>query len=433
MAMMMCPVLAAAGPLITLNVADEEVAPVLQSIARISGKNIAIDHSVRGQVTAQLREVPFETALDIITKLTGLSYQTVGDVIVVSPTHQLGKRFGELHIFRLNYAQAEDILPNLQMMYGEMSAAKLSATTRLAVTDAAKTDVANRDSNARTETAAERVTTVGTKAADRWQVDRATNSIVFWGTTGEAEQIRKLLGELDIAYQQVALEAQVVALSKSASKSLGVEWQWSATPTWPETTDDGGTTTVTREHHWGTIRFGKSPGGMPYEFYYQSKINALVTDGDAEILARPKITTINGREAVINIGDEVPIPVTTTQNDVTTSSIEYKKVGIILKYTPQINVDGQITATVHTEVSSPVLVSELKAYRFTTRSADTQVRLKDGETMVIGGLIGKEDTRSYSKVPGLSNLPIVGKLFQSTSRSKTDTEVVIFLTARIVK
>ncbi|QJW48197.1 MFS transporter [bacterium BFN5] len=183
----------------------------------------------------------------------------------------------------------------------------------------------------------------------------------------------------------------------------------------------------------GTIRFGRSPGGYPYEMYYQFKINALVTDGKANVLAKPKITTINGKEAVINIGGEVPISVTTISDNTTTTSVEYKEAGIILKYTPRINADGYITATVHTEVSSPVYVEALKAYRFNKRSADTEVRLKDGETMVIGGLIGKEEAKNFSKVPFLGDLPILGSLFRNSNNTKNESEVVIFLTAHIVK
>jgi len=406
------PLLVAATPLVTLNVQDTEIVSVLQSLARIGGKNIAISQEVSGKVTANMKGVPFDSALDIITKLKGLSYQMVGDVIVVSPSSRMGKDFGEFHVFKLNYAQAEELLPTVQLLC--TNGATAAATPAVGA--------AGQPAGAAAATTAERL-----------RVDKATNSMVFVGTQAEANQIRSLLAELDIAYQQVSLEAQVLSISKSASKELGVEWQWKSTPTYPTVETDSGTTTVTREVNWGTIKYGRSPAGIPYEFYYSSTINALVTKGDAEVLARPKVTTLNGKEAIINIGDEVPITVTTTSNNVTTTSTEYRKVGIILKYTPRINVDGQITAAIHTEVSSPVWDTDSKAYRFTTRSADTQVRLQDGETMVIGGLIGKEESRAFSKVPGLSALPIVGSLFKNLSKSRTDNEVVIFVTARVVK
>ncbi|MBQ1336248.1 MAG: type II and III secretion system protein, partial [Selenomonadaceae bacterium] len=182
----------------------------------------------------------------------------------------------------------------------------------------------------------------------------------------------------------------------------------------------------------GIVQFGHGPEGYPYEFYYEAKLNALVTDGKAEILARPNITTIQGREAVINIGGSVPVPTVSTTDSTTTTSMEYKDAGIILRYTPRVNDDGYITAEVHTEVSSPLYVEEMKAYRFQRRSADTMVRLRDGETMVIGGLIGSEESRSMSKIPFLGDLPVLGAFFRSVRHSKSETELMIFLTAHVL-
>ena len=107
--------------------------------------------------------------------------------------------------------------------------------------------------------------------------------------------------------------------------------------------------------------------------------------------------TLQGQEAIINIGSEVPVPTVSTTNATTTTSIKYREAGIILKCIPQVNEDGFITVKVHTEVSSPLYVSDMKAYRFQKRSADTIVRLKDGETMVIGGLIGSDEARQIEQ------------------------------------
>lgn len=119
-------------------------------------------------------------------------------------------------------------------------------------------------------------------------------------------------------------------------------------------------------------------------------------------------------------------------NSTTTTSLEYHDAGIILRYTPRANDDGFITAKVHTEVSTPIYVEDMKAYKFQERTADTTVRLKDGETMVIGGLIGSEETRSLAKIPFLGDLPILGNFFKSVKRGKSDTELLIFLTAHVL-
>ena len=150
------------------------------------------------------------------------------------------------------------------------------------------------------------------------------------------------------------------------------------------------------------------------------------------MLARPNVTTVQGREALINIGAEVPVPRTTMSDHVTTSAIDYREAGIILRYTPRVTGDGTITARVHTEVSTPVYVEELKAYRFQKRSADTTVRLRDGETMVIGGLIDSDESRSLSKIPFLGDLPVLGVFFRSVRTNKTESELMIFLTARVL-
>ena len=183
----------------------------------------------------------------------------------------------------------------------------------------------------------------------------------------------------------------------------------------------------------GVLRFGRSPAGVPFEFYYEAKINALVTDGKAKLLSRPNITTLTGQEAVINIGGKVPVPTTETTDRSTTTSFTYRNAGIILRCTPWVSDDGTITAAVHTEVSSPLYVADLKAYRFQERSAHTTVRLRDGETMVIGGLIGSEEARSLSKIPFLGDLPILGAFFKSERKSKSDSEIIMFLTAHVLK
>jgi len=242
------------------------------------------------------------------------------------------------------------------------------------------------------------------------------------------------LAQLDVELKQVSVEAKLLAIDKEASKNLGVEWMWSTVPQYPE---HGNNTIIRQEEYgengYGIIKFGRTYTGNPYEFYYGAKINALVTDGKAKILSRPNVTTIQGREAIINVGSSVPVPTTATTNATVTTSIEYRDAGIILKYTPRINSDGTITAKIHTEVSTPQYVEDLKAYRFNTRSADTTVTVKDGEPMIIGGLIGAEEAKSVSKIPFLGDLPILGALFRNHRKSKSESELIIFLTAHVIK
>ncbi|MPL60420.1 Type IV pilus biogenesis and competence protein PilQ [bioreactor metagenome] len=430
---------------VDLNFVDEDVRTIFYTLASVSHTNIIVDDVVQGKITIRLNNVPLETAIDLITKTKGLTYQKVGDVIAIGTPNHLGRGFGNIHVYKLKYAQPNQALNMIMaMLFGEKAGVKESAQQGQ--------QQATQQSSQQTETTR---TTTTIKTYDRVQIDEAINSIIFYGSQNEADQIEKLITEIDIPAQQVSLEAQVIAISKSALKDLGVDWEWQKAPTYAEYeqptielvadgTDANGNTkyrevtteqgkfTRNKSEMIGTIRFGRSPNGFPYEFLYQAKISALISNGNAKVLARPKVTTINGKQAYILIGDSIPVPVTTTQNDITTNSYEYKDAGIMLKYTPRINSDGKITAVVHTEVSTPILIPSLNAYQITKREASTEVRLNDGETMVIGGLIGSQESGGKNKVPFLGDLPLIGKLFQSVHESKTETEVVIFLTPHIV-
>lgn len=386
------PIGAAAGAPINMNVTNAEVRDVLTALAAVGGVSLVADDSVAGKVTITLNNVNFDTALDIVTKAKGLTYHKVGNILVVTSREKMSKGFGTIEIIKLNYAKATEVKKTLGLVIPD----------------------------------------------DRLKVDEASNSLVFTGSTMEIAEVRRVLKDLDIPYQQISLEAQVVSIDKTATKDLGIDWQWSTIPYSEDTassgsSSDSGSSSSTSEKYGGLIRFGGGGPEGPYQFRFQAKLSALLSDGKAEILAKPNITAIDGKQARILIGDRIPVLVEKKENGVSTTTIEYVDAGIKLTYTPRINLDGMITAEVHTEVSTPTLVSEMKAYKITTREAETTVRMKDGETMVIGGLIGSQESGGRTKVPFLGDLPMLGKLFQSVHKNKTETEVMIFLTPRIVK
>lgn len=389
----MVPAVEAAGPPVTMTVTDADVRDVLSGLAAIGKVNIVIDDGVTGRISVNFKNMPFDTALDIITSTKGLiAYQT-GRVLVITTPEKLTKGFGRAEIIKLEYGKAEELKKSLGNIVPD----------------------------------------------DRIKFEPSTNSLIIFGAPTEIEQVRRALKELDVPYLQVMLEAQVVALSTNAIKNLGIDWSWANFPQVPvdSTTTTSTATTVTQKTRAlpGVIKFGGwlNPEGTPFEFQFSTKLNALFSNGEGKILARPNVMTINGREATILIGDKIPVVTEKTENGKTTAVTEYLDAGIKLTYTPRINALDQITASVKTEVSTPVLVPEMKAYRITTRSAETNVRLRDGETMVIGGLISSEESGGKNRVPFLSNLPIIGKLFESVSKTKTESEVVIFLKAKIIR
>ena len=430
---------------VTMNIVDSEVREVLTSLASIGGVNIVADDSVNGKITVQLAGVSFQEALDIITKTKGLQYQTIGNTIIVGTKNNMSAGFGQLHVFHLKFANPDDVVNAAKLALGLGGSTESSSTensTQTTTTSNTNSTTSNNDGKTTAE------------ISGNLTVDKATNSLLFYGTASEAQKVRAVLDQIDIPYEQVSLEAQVMSINKTDSKNLGIEWEWSKAPQYyeeytPEKINIDATTGKTTSIEpaeitkrassfnkgttGGIISFGRSPDGLPYEFYYAAKINALINNGKANILSKPKITTINGKEATINIGGEVPIPTLTVSDNTTTTTYEYKETGIILKYTPRVNDDGYITAKIHTEVSTPTYDADAKAYRFNKRSADTQVRLKDGETMVIGGLIGSDESKVMSKIPFLGDLPILGRFFSNVNNSKNESEVIIFVTARIVK
>lgn len=407
-----------------LEAVDVDIRNLLTSIALANNLNIVISDEVQGNVSVKLSNINAQDMIKIIVANNNYTYQFKDNVIYISK----GDKDINLYTVQINYLELD----------------KIAQTINLMLTGNLTDKIDDKDKK--------------TAINNKVMIDESENTISFYGTLKQYEQIKNFLQEQDKPQKQVSLEAKVTAIQKDAAKDLGVSWEWSKLPKSPEheitydtvkhtvINEDGSKEEITDylpvdevtrkwnddENIPGVIRFGKGVDGYPYEFYYAAKIDALISDGKANILARPNITTIQGKEAVINIGSEVPVPTVSTTNSTTTTSIKYREAGIILKCTPRVNEDGIITVKVHTEVSSPMYVEDMKAYRFQKRSADTIVRLKDGQTMVIGGLIGSDEAKQMSKIPFLGDIPILGNLFKHIQKSKSDTEVMIFLTAHEV-
>lgn len=407
-----------------LEAVDVDIRNLLTSIALTNNLNIVISDEVQGNVSVKLSNINAQDMIKIIAENNNYTYQFKDNVIYISK----GDKDINLYTVQVNYLELD----------------KIAQTINLMLTGNLPDKIDDKDKK--------------TAINNKVMIDESENTISFYGTLKQYEQIKNFLQEQDKPQKQVSLEAKVTAIQKDAAKDLGVSWEWSKLPQSPEheitydtvkhtvINEDGSKEEITDylpvdevtrkwnddENIPGVIRFGKGVDGYPYEFYYAAKIDALISDGKANILARPNITTIQGKEAVINIGSEVPVPTVSTTNSTTTTSIKYREAGIILKCTPRVNEDGIITVKVHTEVSSPMYVEDMKAYRFQKRSADTIVRLKDGQTMVIGGLIGSDEAKQMSKIPFLGDIPILGNLFKHIQKSKSDTEVMIFLTAHEV-
>ena len=357
------PAPSSAAP-ITLNAHEASVRSTIFLIAKAGGLNVSVDGSIKGNISITLNDVDPIKALEIIAKTRNLKLVNEDGIFVFTSEHYTS--IMKPYIFPIRYGDAETLKKAVIMSlddnkkpdsndsndrnsdeYSSKSSNEYASMTRTRYKtnpDGSIDVLTNRysdstyhnnsdgsnDDDSRENTRSKRV-----------YIDTETNSIVLFGTPTEYERVKNLLETLDVELKQVSVEAKILAIDKEATKNLGVEWMWSTVPQYPEhdrdsytrTNSDGVVThyeenSYTRKSNettgFGIIRFGRSHEGYPFEWYYGAKINALVTDGKAKILSRPNVTTIQGREAVINVGSSVPVPTVQTTNSTVTNSIDYR-------------------------------------------------------------------------------------------------------------
>ena len=368
--------------LISLSVKNASLKEIAAALTKMSGKNVIADTMVHEPVTLQLENVSLNTALETLAAVQGLTYTENDSVILISRDDTLKKLSAGFYTFPLNYARAEDLQKSLSAI---LNTGKLAA-------------------------------------------DAGSNSLLFNGGPAEARKIKETLRILDKTTQQVTLEAKVLSISQSDEKNLGIQWNWDTLPQYNKEERDNtsspknGTTNTADKGH---LRLWRRTGA---QFQFSATLNALITSGKAKVLATPSLITLPGKEASIFIGSHIPVVTEKHNNGESTYSTEYVDAGIKLKYTPIVSDDGYITSAVHTEVSTPTLISELKNYRINSRTTDTNVRMRNGETLVIGGLISEEEQKQLQRIPFLSKIPLLGFLFKNHFRSKSKTEVIMLLT-----
>ena len=260
------------------------------------------------------------------------------------------------------------------------------------------------------------------------QVIPSTNEVIYYGTVHEILEVEKLLRSWHTAPKQVQLDVAVLAMEKGYAKELGVQWSF------PGLQSSGvsmhGKTESGME---GNVHIGHIPKGASYSFLAHPEVSAKEGSSRMALIARPSIVAVNGEEATILIGERVPVTVESIQNGVSRTSIHYEEAGIRLRCKPYVLQGNHIDTIVEAEVSNPTLVPEMKAYRITTRQAKTRVRIPDGETLVIGGLMDRRTMHQWQKVPILGDIPLLGKLFQHSRKTKDEVELYILVTAKVIQ
>ena len=257
---------------------------------------------------------------------------------------------------------------------------------------------------------------------DKMAVLSEQNEVIMHLTSGEKRRVETLINAVDKEPKQVQLEATIIAMEQSYAKEQGFRWSWLSLTGHGED----------KTNSYGAVTFGKTPGGEAYKFFVKPELSLMESSGKAVLIAKPSIMALNGETAHILIGERIPVIEEAEVNGERKRSTRYEEVGIKLNYTPIITANGGVDAKIHAEVSTPIMVSEMKAYKISTRQAHTRVRLQPGEVLVIGGLMDNRDQHQIQKIPILGDIPLLGKLFRHSRKTKDSIEMLILVRANVV-
>ena len=257
---------------------------------------------------------------------------------------------------------------------------------------------------------------------DKMAVLSEQNEVIMHLTSGEKRRVETLINAVDKEPKQVQLEATIIAMEQSYAKEQGFRWSWLSLTGHGED----------KTNSYGAVTFGKTPGGEAYKFFVKPELSLMESSGKAVLIAKPSIMALNGETAHILIGERIPVIEEAEVNGERKRSTRYEEVGIKLNYTPIITANGGVDAKIHAEVSTPIMVSEMKAYKISTRQAHTRVRLQPGEVLVIGGLMDNRDQHQIQKIPILGDIPLLGKLFRHSRKTKDSIEMLILVRSNVV-
>lgn len=254
---------------------------------------------------------------------------------------------------------------------------------------------------------------------NRIRVEFINNTLMIIGTDEDYAQIKALLAKIDIPPRQIMFEAEAVEVSLEDEKNLGIDWGMVTSLPGAQTYDGS------------NFRIGLGiPNHPEYGININATINRLIESKKGRLLASPRIATLDGQTAKILIGDRLAVESRQVVDGSEIISVTYIDVGIKLEVTPTVNEDGTITTVIKPEVSNKTDATKNGNPNIRTRQAETTLRVRSGETIVIGGLIQREENSVVNKFPLIGNVPLVGHLFRSNHTEKKDTELVILITPK---
>ncbi len=430
------------GERLTLNFQDIDVRSVLQLLADTSGQNIVVSDSVTGNLTLRLQNVPWDQALDIVLRTKGLDKRREDNVIIIGPTEELASREKAALAARKDLQELEPVHTEfLQVNY-----AKVSDLAKLIKTTGAKESM---------------LSSRGTLS-----IDERTNTLLVQDTSERLADIRRLVQTLDVPVRQVLIEARIVIVNDTFERDLGARFG----VTTARTNGNNGLLAVTGN---GTgadtmtssaitnLNNGQSatpvttpalanryqvnlpvttPAGtlgvslLGGSYLVDLELSAAQNEGRGEVVSSPRVITANQKQASIAQGVEIPYQESASSGATTT---QFKKAVLSLKVTPLITPDNRVILDI--DVSDDSVGSLVQSATggtvpsIDTREIITQVLVNDGQTVVLGGILETTKTKSSDKVPYLGDIPILGHLFKTTTDVNNKTELLIFITPKILR
>ncbi|WP_236994747.1 type IV pilus secretin PilQ [Granulosicoccus antarcticus] len=414
------------GEQLSLNFQDIEVRSVLQLLADFTDLNIVVSDSVQGKLTLRLKNVPWDQALDIILQTKALGKRQAGNVIMIAPAEEIAtrerieleglKQKTELaplrtEFFQANYAKASELATLLQSKDGGMMTERGSVS-----------------------------------------VDDRTNTLLINDTVDQLESIRALVHRLDVPIRQVLIESRIVIASDDFNKDIGVRWGLNRNTTSANDTgfalsgNANGVQDLINGDGLDDNRFnvnlpGSNAAGslgvalakLPFGTLLELELSAMQAEGNGEVISSPRVITANQHEAYIEQGVEIPYLEASSSG---ATSVSFRKAVLGLTVTPQITPDDRIVMDLKVNkdtVGEIFGAGTLQVPSIDTREVSTQVLVDNGETVVLGGVYEQTVINKVDMVPFFGNLPLIGRLFQHTTNQDDKSELLIFVTPKIIK
>ena len=415
------------GQKVSLDFQDIEVRRVLQLLADFANTNLVAADSVTGHISLRMKDVPWDQALDIILKAKNLDKRQNGNVVWIAPVVELAKADED----QAKMLEQQIRIAPIQTEYIQLSYARVEDIEKLITSNktASNNNLSSSSDNKNNESLL--------SSRGSISIDQRTNTLIVNDTEPFIVKIRRMVDLLDIPVKQVMVEARVVTADTNFTRELGVKWGLQRNnPSFPDTSGKnvwGGNYSpsfdlgidLSSENAVGTFGFGLLKMS---DYMLNLQLSAMQADGYGEVLSAPKVLTGDKQKAYILRGDQIPYRTWTAE---TGAKTEFMDANLKLEVTPSITPDGKVQMSLKIEKDTIGQLTDA-GYVLKTNELETNVLVDDGETVVLGGIFDDAKTNDYEKVPFLGDLPVIGHLFKNTVKTNQQSELLIFITPRIV-